>query len=256
MNKIKLFFMNKMILKMIKETNDYEKIKKNLNINLFKKFIFLCDINIKNKDGYTPLMFLLKNNKSQNIHLEAPQIYELLKKCNLNQKDDYVGYSVISYLLLNNKSQNIHLESPQIYELLQKCDLKAKGKHFDHSENIIVDIIKYNKSENLNLKTHQIKELIQRCSIEEQQEIFKYIVIFNENGLSNFKNIHFYIQNLKDKYQKEIDILIYDCEINIQKDTMDWLEQKKYKKALSTIEKKILMNNLKVNNKKEKIHKI
>jgi hypothetical protein len=256
MNKIKLFLINKIILKMISETNDYEKIKKNLNIELFKKLIFLCDINITNKDGYTPLMFLLKNNKTQNIHLKSNDIYGLLQKCNVNQKDNYVGFSIISYLLSNNKSQNIQLESDQIYELLQKCDLKTKGKHFDHSENIIVDIIRYNYSENLNLNKKQIKSLIEKCSIEEQQEILKYIVILNENGLSSYKNIHFYIKDLNHKYQQEIEMLVYDCEINIKKQTLDWLESKQYKKALKTIEKKLLMNNLTINPKKEKIKKI
>lgn len=241
---------------MIQETNDYKKIKKNLNVELFKKLIFFCDINITNKDGYTPLMFLLKNNKTQNIHLKSNEIYGLLQKCNLNQKDNYVGFPIIYYLLCNNKTQNIQLESNQIYELLEKCDLKAKLKIFDYSENIIVDIIKYNKSENLNLKKNQIKSLIDKCSNEEQQEILKYIVILNENGLSRYKNIDFYIKDLNQKYQQEIEMLIYDCEIKIKKKTLEWLENKEYKKALKTIEKKLLMDNLVINSKKEKIKKI
>lgn len=113
---------NKNIIKMMENNYLFHQKK-------FKKLIFNCNINIQDKNGKTPLMYLLEFNKSKKINLSKKEILKLLKKCNLNIEDQY-GQNIFIYLLLCQKEEKIFLNKKEICKIFLSYSYTKKEKIF------------------------------------------------------------------------------------------------------------------------------
>ena len=109
---------NQLILHLI--TND----KIEFDSNYFKELIWKCDINKKTTNDLTPILFLIQNNHSKNIHLKTEDIYKLLLKANLEQEERKNNHMLLSYVFGYNQLEKLNLTNQQLINLYHKCEDK------------------------------------------------------------------------------------------------------------------------------------
>jgi hypothetical protein len=95
----------------------------------FKRLIFNCNINIQDKNGKTPLMYLLEFHNSKKIELSEKKMFKLLKKCNLNIEDKY-GQNIFVYLLLCQGEEKIFLNEKKIRKIFLSYSYKKQQQIF------------------------------------------------------------------------------------------------------------------------------
>lgn len=186
--------MNKINQKVIRMMN-----KKNFfDHRRFKKWIFFCDLNIKNKKGKTPLMYLLEFNQSKKIRLSAKTIYSLIKRCNLHIEDNN-GQNIFLYLFLCNEEEKILLNQKQLKKIFLRYSEQKKQEIF---QKIIEEKAYFSSYEkdfyffiqecNLNIsekniqwlyekKHHEILDILKIKNIEKMRKNLYHHLLTSEN---------------------------------------------------------------------------
>jgi hypothetical protein len=125
------------------------------DVELFKKLIFKCDLNVQNIDLETPIMYVLLNNMAYQIYFQADEIYDLLKKSDTTiiNRD---GESFLFTMLKQHHKNKLNLTTDQMYELLYSADMNQRNKN---KTNLFYLTIMYASSLDFKFKNHQIKNL-------------------------------------------------------------------------------------------------
>jgi ankyrin repeat protein len=193
------------------------------NLNLSKKqFDYLIqnsDLKQQNDDGSTPLMFVLRYNKSEKLNFTKEQIDYLIQHSNLKQQNDN-GWTPLIFVLLYNQSANLNLTSEQWNYFIQHSDLTHQAKN---GWTPLMYILQFKEENSLNIRENQIKKIIISLNKKQQKEIFKNLIIYNSDKIT------------QDDFIKKMNFLLYDCNIFLDKEIINLLN-KKAKLSSSNIE--------------------
>jgi ankyrin repeat protein len=192
-------------------------------IQLFKKLIHQCDLNIRNNLGYTILMFSFIFNSLKNLNLSTEQWDYLLEHSDLNQQD-YNNCNPFMYFLKNNQINKLNLTKNQLNYLIQHSDLTQQDIH---GWNPLMLAFYNNQSFDILGKT-QLKNMYVLLTEEQKQKTFTNIIQYSENDLE----------------KEKIYFLIYDCQFQIDKRMIDWLLENDYQNILDMIEKRDVFSQL------------
>ena len=175
------------------------------DIELFKKMIYECDLNLQDKtdatpiiyalhfnkkyhltreqwdyliqnsdlkkqdeDGYTALLEAIRCHKEQELNFHKEQWDYLLKNSDLTQNTYAQHWNPIIYAFMNNQKQNLNFNEEQWNYLIQNSTIKSKNKIKNY--NIIIYAIKYHQSENLNFNEEQWDYIIQNSDLTQQDK--------------------------------------------------------------------------------------
>lgn len=225
--------MNKEILnqKLLEMMNNYKLFKSNLFIQYLE---MRADVNIQNKDGNTPLIFIFKYTKS--IYIQKFFVKELLKKCDVNIKNNN-GETVLKYILENNNEpsicQEIVRDKKLMSTLINKANLNINFILF--SETLFFKIL---NNREINFSNKELKSLFLKLNKRYQQMVFK-------DACREFSY---------DNNDKNLLFLLYDCKLNISQQTQNWVIRKKYETILQIIEKRNIYFELNKNLDHKKIN--
>jgi hypothetical protein len=238
----------------------------------FKNLIKICDINIQDKMGWNPVMFLIYRNSSLNF--QTDEIEDFLNKVNLNQQNKD-GFTVIMFLLYFNKTENIHFTNTKIYNLLNTANFNIKNNFGANYLNIL---IMRNKSAGLYLDENQMMDLISRVNINEHTDREGNTIYSLLLRLRQRENIELSVNYLKDLWKKldkknkydtiknigiwdnealdAIHFLVFELGIHLHKNIQNLLKKSTKNTFLKTIEKRNLMIELEEKIKSSNIKKI
>jgi hypothetical protein len=166
-------------------------------ISLFKKYVEKCDLNIKSIYKLTPLLFVFKNNKI--LKLEKRQVNYLIEHSDLKQQDQD-GSTFLKYASRYNKHHNLNLTENHWNYILEKNEL-TKNTYEQLDWNPIVYILQFKEENSLNIRENQIKKIIISLNKKQQKEIFKNLIIYNSDKIT------------QDDFIKKMNFLLYDCNI-------------------------------------------
>jgi hypothetical protein len=87
--------------------------------------------NVANKNNYTPLLFILENNKTYNLLVSNQQLDFFIKNSNLNAQSDFgnFGYTALMMIFKYNINQELNLSSQSIDFLIKNTNLNLVNKN-------------------------------------------------------------------------------------------------------------------------------
>jgi hypothetical protein len=116
-------------------------------IHLFKELMVQCNLTIKDKRSYTPLMFALQYNQTQNLHLTTEDFNYLIKNSDLKQQDrDKDGWTAIMFALVYHQEENLNLSIQQFQTMYKPLTEEQQQSIFQYL------IIKNYKNNNQNIE--------------------------------------------------------------------------------------------------------
>lgn len=185
---------------------------------------------VEKNDGQTPMMFLCKFKK-RIIELNNQQIFDLIEQSDVNILDKS-GRTVFSYLIGNNKFQELNLTEEQIIKLLDKYHWNTKD---NHDEKIVISLWQYAKSEKF-LKESIIKKIVKKYKPINNNNLFNEILLKQRNyNIDEVEATYFFIKK---------------CKLKINEEDKNFLEQLKAWTILDCIKKIEIENQYKKLNKK------
>lgn len=121
-----------------------------LDVVLFKKLISNCDLHIKDKDGWTPLTFILFFNEIKKLMFSHDEIIQLILKAKIESTNIFLA--ILDYDLrcgINSKERLL---------ITKKIPLNIFIKTL---KNILeLDILTHNLKSNKNIRTNEYLKLI------------------------------------------------------------------------------------------------
>lgn len=227
---------NQKILKQINEKWQFDR-------NIFLEHIYNVDMEIKNYNGLTPIMFILENNKNKNINLSAEEIEKLINKSNLNTLSNEI-MNISMYLMVYNEREGIHIKPEKIKKIIQKSNRNIKNYFGWTWLNILLF---NNEKQKIDCSKKEIKDIYNELDEDNQQQTFKTLIK------------EYYDKINDDDHEviiKNIDFLLYDCKFEPNEELKKYLLQND-EEIIKKIEKRDLLFNL--NNglsKEQKIEKV
>lgn len=173
-------------------------------------------IKIKDNIGNNPIFYYIEKHKKES---KINQIKKLLTQRVLFQKNN-IGEQLFNQVIIHNKDYQFFLNKNEIYQLLLNCDINSGNKS---GVSIMEQVMLYNESQ-LDLDNSQLKYLWQKTNKINQENIFLKLI--------NYGN------------DQQINFLMYDCKIIIEKDLKEILEKIDNKNILQMIEKRDILFNL------------
>lgn len=186
----------------------------------FLKMLKGCDINLKEKSGWTPLMYTIYYNSK--FQIETNIIYELLQKCDINQQNK----NLHTPLMMAINSKNISFSKEQICELFEKCDRSIQDSN---GWNTLLYLFAYNK-EKWNISPSKIQQYFMESTSKVQKDTFQWNCKRLEQNFEH--DFYFY------KVINEIIFLKDDCQFHLDSDVYSWLEENKCEKSLKILKSK------------------
>ena len=214
--------------KIIKDMMIY---KKDYDEESFLDLLQYCDLNIQDFNGNNPLMFYInKTANKENINkIKSFITRDILFKEN-NQKD-----ILLIHILMKNKDNHFNYTTEEIYNFLSNADINQIN---DRGCSLMEYTLLNNQQ--LDLTDKQLKDLWNKTNVVNQENIFFKLTLYN--------------------YEREIQFLLYDCNIHISENIQSILEQNEMKEILKKIEKRDILfhldNSLDDNHKKVNKQKI
>jgi hypothetical protein len=188
------------------------------------------------------------NEYNKNFNIQT--IKKLIFECDLNLVTKE-GNSLLIYILLYNKVKKLNFTKNEIFELLDKGNLNQVN---NQKRSLFFFLFSYNKNTNAPFNEKEIQYLFQKCSPLNQRITFRNLVEFNDQ-YSLVDNIL-----IRVSYQKEIEFVLYNCNLQITKEIKNWLKDNNKLKIIEIIEKRDLFfqlnQDIKPIDKKEKISTI
>ena len=240
-----------------------EKIKQKL-LDRFKPYGFDNFIE-KNQLGNYLWSYILQYNQLEKFQLTKQEFDCLLENSDLKQQDNY-GLNFFMKALQNDYDQNLNFTKKQWDYLMQNSDLKQQN---DDGLNALLLAIENYKKQELNFNAKQWDYLIKNSNLNQENKdagtVFLYGLIYNEKNEIHLsveqkkqlwivlteeqqqKQFQKVCTNFQNGFLKEKDILfiLYDLQFQPTQETIDWLEDFKYKTILKMLNNSRFFLNLK-----------
>ena len=189
-----------------------------LNLSSEKLFYLIknSDLTQQNRQGRTPLMFVLASKMDKTINLSNEQLDYLIKNSDLNQVDEYSRTPLMIALITNKKPtfmsperEQLILTPKQLDYLIKNSDLKKVDKD---GWSPLMYVLRYNKGEGLNLTNEQLDYLIKNSDLKQVDKEgwnpLMYVLRYNKGEGLNLTN-------------EQLDYLIKNSDVN-QKTKLGW----------------------------------
>lgn len=194
-------------------------------------------------NGQTPMMFLCKFKK-RIIDLNSQQIFDLIEQSDVNIQDSS-GRTVFSYLIGNNQFQDLNLSEEQITKLLNKYKWNTKD---NHDEKIVISLWQYAISENF-LKESSIQKIVKKYKPINNNNLFDEILQKKRNyNIDEVEATYFFVKKCKFKISEEDKIFLEQQKAWAILDCIKKIEiEDQYKKLNKKLEtKENIKNNMKI----------
>lgn len=126
---------------------------KEINVDILKNLIDHCDINKKDENGWTILMYLLYSNQKKNLGFSPEKIYSLIEKSDIYQEDKKKN-GLIFYVLFFNQKEKLNLNQEQMKYLFERSSK-------EHQERAFIMLAKLHEKMNLE---KELKFILYDCN--------------------------------------------------------------------------------------------
>ncbi len=202
---------------------------KKYDVELFKKHIDECDLNIQNIDDETPIMYILRNNYFFNIFFTKEKVLELMKKSDFEIKNKEKE-SFLFIMIKENKNNHLNFTIDEMYPFLNGN--MAQDAEFDVNLFVIFVYHCFN-----DCPQKLLKNLWMQLEEEKQQKNFQILACNKKYEVVNF--------------------LLYDCLFQPSQQMIEYFQEEKRTDILGLIKTRNILVQLgnELNTKEEKVLK-